>query len=69
MVAKDAKETSPVLEAYEKANEANRFAIEQAQKERKRLQKLYNKPAKKKPKTSSWSSFSWPSVPNPFSIK
>src|SRR5262249_15731868 len=43
-LAQDAKDTASVLEAYEKANRENKFAIEQAQKHNKGLQRTYNKP-------------------------
>lgn len=42
-LAKDANDTSKALEGYEQTDEKNRFAIEQAQKHNRRLQKLYNK--------------------------
>lgn len=46
-IAKDSKDVAPVLQAYEEANTNNKFAIEQAQKHNKGLQRIYNK---KKPK-------------------
>lgn len=42
-LAKDANDTAPVLEAYEQANKKNKFAIEQAQKHNRKLQRMYNK--------------------------
>ena len=40
--AKDAKGTAEILQEYERTNESNRFAIEQAKKHNKELQRIYN---------------------------
>lgn len=45
---KGPKETSELLKEYEKADQSNKFAIEQAQKHNLRLQRTYNKKRSKK---------------------
>lgn len=57
-VAKDANETAKALKAYEEANASNKFAIEQAQKHNKRIQRTYNKKAQKKEEQKNSFSFS-----------
>lgn len=57
-VADDAKGTSKAIDNYEKANEANKFAIEQAQKHNRSLQRIYNK-KKAKEKTKDSEKSSW----------
>ena len=51
---KDSKETAEVLKKYEEANKNNKFAIDQAKKHNRNLQKTYNTPVKKETESSDW---------------
>lgn len=47
-LAADAKDTAPVIDAYEQANRKNKTAIDAAKRHNKGLQNIYNKQLKKK---------------------
>lgn len=61
--AKDSKDVAPVLQAYEEANKSNKFAIEQAQKHNRGLQRIYNKKKSKEKEVTdekkSWNLFNF----------